>query len=110
MKNFEPWVLCAPFLCIAGSAFAQDPTRERRGDEQRGPVEQQHQKPAGRVMNKSDMLKARWAFYNADQREVNRFKAKGFSESDFKAIANIALQTGLDTDYIGRQVQEVGRR
>jgi len=41
----------------------------------------------------NDYYKARWAFYNADQREVKRFETMGFSESDFKAIANIALRT-----------------
>lgn len=56
-----------------------------------------------------DFYRARWAFYNADKREVKRFKAMGFSDADFKAICNIALQTGLSTDYIARQIKEVGR-
>lgn len=86
-KLLTAGALCA-MIALSGSAFARDHHME---------------------MDKGDMMKARWAFYNADKREVNRFKAKGYSEADFKAIANIALQTGLDTDYISRQVKEVGR-
>jgi len=52
--------------------------------------------------------KARWAFYNADHREVVRFARMGFKESEFKAIANIALRTGLTTEYVARQVMDTG--
>lgn len=56
----------------------------------------------------ADRARATWAFYNADQREIKRFKALGLSESDFKAVANIAYQTGLSTDYIARKVLDSG--
>jgi len=52
--------------------------------------------------------KARWTFYNADHREVVRFAKMGFTADEFKAIANIALRTGLTTDYVARQVLDVG--
>jgi len=56
-----------------------------------------------------DYYRARWAFYNADQHEINRFKAMGFSEQEFKEICNIALESGLTTDYVARQVKEQGQ-
>lgn len=107
-KLLTAGALCA-LIALSGSAFAQDPTANNTTTNSNGLTNNSTMTMNGGVMDKTDMMKAAWAFYNADQREVNRFKAKGFSESDFKAIANISLQTGLDTDYIGRMVKEVGR-
>lgn len=97
MKNLCTAAALSVFMALAGSAFAQTPTSATMTN-------------TSSMMNMSagDMMRARWAFYNADQREVKRFAAKGFSESDFKAIANIAYNSNLSTDYVARQVKEVG--
>jgi uncharacterized surface protein with fasciclin (FAS1) repeats len=55
-----------------------------------------------------DYDRARWAFYNADKWEVNRFKDMGFSEREFQAICNISIRSGLSTDYIARQIHDMG--
>lgn len=56
----------------------------------------------------NDQYKAAWAFRNLDDREVKRYKARGFSDTAIKAAGNIALRTGLEVDYILRLVQEAG--
>lgn len=108
MKQFSTAVALCALVALSGSAFAQD-TSMPAGSNNNGGMSNNSTMNMDGGMNRTDMMKARWAFYNADQREVNRFKAKGFSEADFKAIANISLQTGLDTEYLARQVMEVGR-
>ncbi len=101
----------APALCalvaLSGAAFAQD----GMGKTPTVKIQEMDGKKVVIVSKDAtgtDMYKTRWAFFNADKREVARFKAKGFSDADFKAIANIALRTGLDTEYVARQVKEVG--
>lgn len=89
--------LCA-LATVTGSVLAQDAMK-------------MDSKPmmSSMPMSTSDIMKARWAFYNADKRESKRFKAMGFSDADFRAIANIAYEGGVSTDYVGRQVKEIGR-
>lgn len=108
MKRFFTAVALGALVAISGSAFAQDSPMNNASMSNGGMSNNSTMNMDNR-MSRSNMMKAQWAFYNADQREVNRFKAKGYTEAEFKAIANIALQTGLDTDYISRQVKEVGR-
>jgi len=108
MKQISNALALCALLALSGSAFAQDSPMNSAAVSNGGMSNNSTQNMDNR-MSRSDMMKAQWAFYNADQREVNRFKAKGYTEEEFKAIANIALQTGLDTDYISRQVKEVGR-
>ncbi len=108
MKRFTNAVALCALVALSGSAFAQDSPMNNASMNNGGMSNNSTMNMDNR-MNRSNMMKAQWAFYNADQREVNRFKAKGYTEAEFKAIANIALQTGLDTDYISRQVKEVGR-
>ena len=86
--------VCA-LVAVSGTVFAQDAMKM--------------DKPMMSSMSNEDAMKARWAFFNADKREVNRFKAKGFSDADFRAIANIAYEGGVSTDYVGRQIKEIGR-
>lgn len=108
MKRFANALALCALVALSGSAFAQD-TPMNSASVSNGGMSNNSTQNMDNRMSRSDMMKAQWAFYNADQREVNRFKAKGYTEEEFKAIANIALQTGLDTDYISRQVKEVGR-
>lgn len=56
--------------------------------------------PARAQMSEFDKYRARWAFYNLDEREVNRFKKLGYNDDDLKKYGNIALRSGLDMDYV----------
>jgi len=50
--------------------------------------------------------RAGWIWRNLDTREVARFHTMGFSDGEIKAAANLAMRTGLDTDYILRLSRE----
>lgn len=104
MKRFLTAALVAMFA-VTGSAFAQDDSMK----DGKSMDTKQMNMPMSGMMSASDMEKAQWAFFNADKREVERFKAKGFSELEFRGIANIAYESGTSTDYVGRLVKEVGR-
>jgi pentapeptide MXKDX repeat protein len=99
-KIFTAAALTA-LVSLTGTAFAQDAVKTAEMDGKKVAM-------VSADAPRSDKMKAAWAFYNADAREVRRFRAKGFSESDFKAIANIALRSGLSTDYVARQVKDAG--
>ena len=43
-----------------------------------------------------------WIWRNLDTREVARFRSMGFSDTEIKMAANLAMRTGLDLDYILR--------
>ena len=91
--------LCA-IVALSGSAFAQDAMKNDDKMKMDKPM---------MSLSGEDAMKAQWAFYNADKREATRFKAMGFSDADFRAIANIAYEAGVGTEYVARQVKEVGR-
>jgi len=59
-------------------------------------------------MGTDDIYKAGWIFNNLDDREVKRFKSQGFSETDIKGAANIALRTGLSMEYVLSQYRISG--
>jgi len=58
--------------------------------------------------NDMDDYKTRWAFYNVDHREVVRFARMGFKPEEFLAIANIAMRSGLSTDYVAERILDGG--
>jgi len=97
MKKLFASVALTAMMALTGSAFAQAPTPQSPS-----------MAPPMMQLSSKDSMRAKWAFYNADAREVKRFKAKGFTETEFKAIANIAYNAGVPTEYVARQVQEVG--
>ena len=107
---FNIAALCA-LVAVSGSAFAQGNMTNTQGTaNMQGNMNPAN--PQGTMdmkMSAGDAMKAKWAFYNADRRELNRFKAKGFSDLEFRGIANIAYEAGLSTDYVARQVKEIGR-
>jgi uncharacterized surface protein with fasciclin (FAS1) repeats len=58
--------------------------------------------------NMVDKYKVSWAYRNLDGREVKRYRSEGFTDATIRGAANIALRTGLNMDYVLRQVREVG--
>ena len=104
MKQFLTAALVAMFA-VTGAAFAQDDSMK---DGKTMDTKQMNMPMSG-SMASSQAEFAQWAFFNADKREVARFKAKGFSDLEFRGIANIAYESGTSTDYVARQVKEIGR-
>jgi hypothetical protein len=84
-------------VVLAGSAFAQDSSKDVTTTSM-----------AASNAFSMDMREAQWANYHVDKFSVNRFKAKGFTESETLAIANISWRTGLPMDYIGERVRVSG--
>lgn len=59
-------------------------------------------------MSAADMYKAHWIAYHLDEREIKRYTAMGLNEETIKAVANIAMRTGLEMGYIIRRMQVSG--
>ena len=59
-------------------------------------------------MSESDRYRARFVFYNLDEREVRRYQALGYSEGDIRGAANIAMRTGRGIDYVLRRLTITG--
>jgi hypothetical protein len=47
-----------------------------------------------------------WIWRNLDTREVARFRAMGFNDTEIKQAANLAMRTGLEMDYILRVARD----
>ena len=59
-------------------------------------------------MSAADMYKAHWIAYHLDEREIKRYTAMGLNEDTIKAVANVAMRTGLDMGYVIRRLQISG--
>jgi hypothetical protein len=88
------------------SAMAQD--ADKKPQVQPSPITGKPVVVVPSVAGAGDMYKAAWAFSNLDAREVRRYHKQGFSDSDIKGAANVALRTGLDLEYVFRLVREAG--
>ena len=59
-------------------------------------------------MSPQEQYRARWVWYNLDERQMRRYTAAGFDEATIRGAANIALRTGLDLGYVLRRIQTSG--
>jgi hypothetical protein len=59
-------------------------------------------------MSGSEKFRYSWVFNNLDQREVRRFRAQGFSDTDIRGAAHIAMASGLPMEYVLSQYRTGG--
>ena len=101
MSKFRLLVAAAAAVLIAVPAMAQNTTT----------MTPSSKTPSGMMandpmkdMSASDRYRATWVFYKLDDREMNRMKMMGLSETDIRGVANIALRSGLPLDHLVRQM------